>query len=433
MSYKIAIKTTAFAVSFLISEQLCASSAHANRFARYVNINCVTNILEKTFNPSRQPTLIIPTSKESVNLITDEAWINSEKIFIKGTNETLSFSYDGELAWDEVLAFIKDDPEAMSALNKLFPERYNKAQILKKINMSEKQFDAFVLKKGTPLADQGSWLASELPPRYFAFMIEGKFGKEIVEKPIEVMAQSIVKVMRKRGFIVDGHSDSGFVELTHPTFDVKPSVFEKTMHDFDQHFPKSTMHIGIPLAGTSKIKTTAISRAIEAKAILTLAEQNTKSELPYIVYSSLRNEREIKTMSPWRGVIRTGFNEFKNADNIEIRQYVSMNDGIGMIKLGSNLSSNSHALYEVEHFNPLKIKDLRTSNLNGALEYVGILFKNKGSEEYLKLGDEMISMAKQMEKEKAISDNMRHKVEKFLETNKIVKKLEDPSLYLKMD
>jgi hypothetical protein len=399
--------------------------------ARANDNNCFSNILGNLFG-GKSSKEIQAAEFQKANLITPEMWATEKKLLVSGSNKELSFSYDGELAWDELLKFVKNDPETMTSLNHLLGNnRYKKPELMRLLKVSEKQFDSFVIRKESPLAQQESWLITELPPRYFAFMMENFKDSN----KIELISKEISKHMNKKGFFTEGHNDSGFVELAHSSFDVEPSVFSGTMKKYEENFPKSTihLHIGIPNEVVNNSEAIAIGRAIESKIILTLADHPFTNELAYANFSSLRSEKNVLKNKEYRGVIRLGLNEFKGAHNLEIRQYGKMNEGLDLIQLGSNLSMNPKSLYKFDHFSPAVIDDPYTSNLNGALEYVGKLFKNKGTEEFTRLGDEMITMAKEMESEMIISEKMRVKVRKFIEKNKILGKLDDLSLFMKVE
>jgi hypothetical protein len=209
------------------------------------------------------------------------------------------------------------------------------------------------------------------------------------------------------------------------------------MNRLKKEFPKASFHLhfGIPNNKISEEQTIAIARAVESKIILQLGESKFNTELSYSDFTSLHKDNLIadESVYRYRGVIRMGLYEFTRAHNIEIRQYANLAGGLDLVRFGANLSKNHKALYQVKKFAPKIALDKETISLHGALEYMGHLFRNKGTKEHLELGTEMIKLSRELlTPERTVIPEMRSKVQKFLTKYKILEKMEDPSLYLNM-
>jgi hypothetical protein len=424
-----ALQLFAFAILLVLS----LTTAHQNALAS--SNDCFDQTLHNLFEKDQIPEVYHPTGHPPVKIITDEEWKGSNPITLYGSTEKLSMSYDGEIPWDEYLKFVRTDEEALERLKEITKDfNYTRNKLKYALNMSDKQLDIFVIPKNSELAGKASWNITELPPRFFAFQIERK----LPSNELDDLAKSFEKLLKKRGFSSQGFPDMGFIEIAHSTFDTSPAQYISTMNRLKKEFPKASfhLHLGIPNNLVSEAETMAVARAVESKIILQLAESNFNKELSYSDFTSLHKDNLIadESVHRYRGVIRMGLYEFTRAHNIEIRQYSSLAEGLDLVRFGANLSKNHQALYQVKKFAPKLAQDKQTISLHGALEYMGHLFRNKGTREHVELGNEMIKLSREvLTPERAVIPEMRSKVQKFLIKNKILEKMDDPSLYLKIE
>jgi hypothetical protein len=402
--------------------------------ARSVNEDCFQQKLKEIFDPQPVPMVVPPENSHPVKLITDAEWNGHSPIPVQANQEHLGFSYDGEIPWDEYLKFVRDDEKTMKKLREYTSKmNFTRSSLKERLNLSEKQLDHFVIPKSSP-ADQTVWNITELAPRYFAFLIDRK----LLSYDVEQLAKGMEDLLKRRGYESKAFRDMGFIEIAHETFDQSPAKYVQTMKRIQKDFPKGSfhLHVGIPHQRLPEDHTLAIARALESRTILRLAKQNLKGELAYYDFTSLYKDQLVTdaTVYQYRGVIRMGLDEYTRAHNIELRQYSGLQDGLNMVRFTANLAKNHESLYTLRNFAPKRIQDKNTVSLNGALEYMGHLFRNKGGKEMDELGKEMILLSREVSaNETQISPELRKKIEKFLIKNQILEKAEDPSLYLKMD
>ncbi len=407
---------------------LTTTNAHAR------SKDCFDQTLQSIFDKDQIPKVLHPSDHPPVKLISDTEWKGNHPITLADSSEVISMSYDGEIPWDEYLKLVRTDEEAMAKLRELTKDmNYTREKLKNALKMSDKQLDIFVIPKNSALAGKTKWNITELPPRFFAFEIERK----LMVNQIDELAKSVEELLKKKGFDSQGFRDMGFIEIAHNTFDTSPAEFTSTMNRLKKEFPKASFHLhfGIPNNKISEEQTIAIARAVESKIILQLGESKFNTELSYSDFTSLHKDNLISDESVYRyrGVIRMGLYEFTRAHNIEIRQYANLAGGLDLVRFGANLSKNHKALYQVKKFAPKIALDKETISLHGALEYMGHLFRNKGTKEHLELGTEMIKLSRELlTPERTVIPEMRSKVQKFLTKNKILEKMEDPSLYLNM-
>jgi len=415
------------ALSLLLS---CGSSSLSHATS---SSDCFKNGIQIIFKNDAEVKVIHSDHPREVNLISEAEWNSKSPITVNGTKHFITYSYDGEIPWDEYLKYAKSDPEAMHMLGQFTQDmNFSKKSLMNHLKLSEKQFDTFVIKKNSPLYGKEKYNITDLPPRYFAFMIDSGLSIHTQE-----LAKGFEKLLQKRGYRSSTHVDMGFIEVTHSDFDSSPLDFTSTINQLNRDFPKASfhLHLGIPIDAVSDSEMVAISRAVESRIILSIAELNFNRDLAFRDFTSLKKENLITDHSvyQYRGVIRMGLNEFTRAHNLEIREYQSLKKGIETVRIAANLTKNSKTLYRIPDFNPRTPVDDQTSNLNGALEYIGRLFLNHGDPDSERLGSEMIRLSRQViDHENKIKPEMRTVVQKFLKNNKILQRMNDPSLYLHM-
>jgi hypothetical protein len=402
--------------------------------ARSDNTDCFESGLKAMFDPNPIPIVAHPENPPPVKLINDAEWNGHSPIKVHANQENIGFSYDGEIPWDEYLKFVRDDEKAMKKLREYTGKmNFSRSTLKEKLNLSEKQLDHFVIPKSSP-PDQITWNITELPPRYFAFLIDRK----LLSYEVEQLAKSVDDLLKRRGYESQAFRDMGFIEIAHSGFDTSPAKFVETVKKLQKNFPKGSfhLHVGIPNQRFPEDHTLAIARALESKIILNLAKNNLKGELAYFDFTSHYKDQLVTDASvyQYRGVIRMGLDEYTRAHNLEIRQYSGLQDGMNLARFTADLAKNHEALYTLRNYAPKRLTDKNTVSLNGALEYMGHLFRNKGGTKMTQLGNEMIRLSKQAASaESTITPEFRQKVQKFLIKNRILDKIEDPSLYLMME
>jgi hypothetical protein len=403
-------------------------------YARNSTDPCFEAGLQKLFDPNPVPTVSHPSDPPPVRLISDAEWSGKESIKVHVNQEAIGFSYDGEIPWDEYLKFVRDDEKAMKKLREYTKDmNFSRSTLKERLHLSDKQLDRFVIPKSSP-ADKTLWNITELPPHYFALLIDRK----LLSFNIDQLAKSVDDLLKRRGYQSQAFRDMGFIEIAHESFDTAPATFTETVKRIQKNFPKGSfhLHVGIPNHRFPEDHTLAIARALESRIILGLAKNNLRGELAYFDFTSLYKDQLVTDASvyQYRGVIRMGLDEYTRAHNIEIRQYSGLQDGLNLARFTANLARNHESLYTLRNFAPKQIPDKLTVSLNGALEYMGHLFRNKGDAEMTKLGNEMLRLSKEMiTPDLAVRSEVRQKVQKFIIKNRILEKIEDPSLYLKME
>jgi hypothetical protein len=91
------------------------------------------------------------------------------------------------------------------------------------------------------------------------------------------------------------------------------------------------------------------------------------------------------------------------------------------------MGENHTSVITLDNFSARNIDDPYTSNLNGALKYVGTIARDhKGMTE---VGETLIDFANRIEKEGKITDSMRKEVHNYLDEIDILKIME-PNFFL---
>ncbi len=364
-----------------------------------------------------------------------ELWNYSASIKVNRSakfNE-LTFSFDGELTYYELIKFLKKDADALKDLDSVFVQEFSKKELLKILKISEKQFDTFVIKKGSELAQKKSFKLHHLPPKYFAyamdhFMFNNYYDFMKIYQPLEDVA---VKYLKKNKFPIEAHQDSGFIELTHKNFENIPSKFHDLMFKMDDHFRESTMHLhlGVPEQSIEKHEMIFVANAVEARVTLKMVENGIERELPYNKTTIGKAVFEEYPGSE-RGLVKLTLNDFGNGEvhNLELRQYSTMEEGLDYLAFSSYLAKNAKQMKSV------KLKDyyfLHTNygNVQGSLDFLSELYAQLPEVHYQKWAKELKRLADDINSENEKS--VIKKVQKFLKDTSLLEDLKtNQNLYL---
>ncbi len=410
-------------------------------------------------------------------------------ITINGKNYPLTYSFDSEFSYADTLLLLEKDPKNIEKLNELFAHvnrsqtantgLFTKARSLfgkPKVDpnhidylnipvekileadrlmsgaskpRSPKQFFSFGgLRKGIP-TDKETYAITELNPRLYDFFVSDmieplleskhkgnnlKFlnfshaqASDFTEKYRQLMKEVMVDDMK---IPVKATIDSGYLEFPHSSYETIPSQWNKVIKEDinDPHkWTSSHMHIGIP-AEIGKPKMDAITRAVEARIILEHAMSPSFGKKLYATsYSSLRGDP--KSAKKFAGVIRMNYKRHTEPfpmHDLEVRNYLSFKEGQNHLALAARLAQDHEKLRLIDNFSALDIKDPETSNLNGALKYVGKLALDNGNAE---IGAEFIRLADEIEAAGEITLTKRKEVQKLLKSKEAMKLL-NPEFFL---
>ena len=173
----------------------------------------------------------------------------------------------------------------------------------------------------------------------------------------------------------------------------------------------------------------SIARAVESRIILEMAHSSPRAsgELYATSYSTLRGTP--KSANKSAGVVRLNYKRHKEPfpmHDLEVRNYLKLNEGLNHIALASRMGEDHSRVIVLDSFSAKNIVDPYTSNLNGALKYVGEIAKKKGNEE---VGSRLVELANKIEAEGKITEAMRKEVHEYLREIEVMKMLE-PNFFL---
>lgn len=317
---------------------------------------------------------------------------------------------------------------------------------------SRKQFLAFGgLRKDVP-TERDSYAITDLNPRLYDYfmsdiiepLIESKKrgknlkfvnishdgAKEFAEGYRRLMSEIMVDDMK---LPVKATLDSGFLEFPHSSYESVPSQWNRVLKTEINDVLKwnsSHMHIGVP-AEIGKDNMDAISRAVEARIILEHASSPTTLHKPLYAtsYSTLRGPVDSSKKSA--GVIRMNYGRHKEPiemNDLEVRNYLKFSEGQNHLALAASLAKrHEEGLHHFPKFQSVSIQDPNTSNLNGALKYVGSVAQQNGQEE---IARRLMDFSRRIENEKEITMELRKDVARYLKEIDIMKLL-NPDFFIK--
>jgi hypothetical protein len=384
-------------------------------------------------------------------------WENSSEVLVSsatGKSAPLTFSFDSEVSLGDAFRTISKDQRALGSVEQLLsrPSRnsdlwrnneawsrylaglhHTKPELLELLKMSEKRFDSFALRRGVS-RDKTTYSPTDLNAVYFQEVIDASHQDKDdasfknYARFIEIFGEIFKSSLKRKDYPVNVHRDKRSPEISHVSWEFFPRRFKEIVNRLHQdiRFPQTHLHLGIPAEQVSASKAIEIARAVESRIILSLAENWTakdKTPLAYTEYSSLRNRPAATTE---RGLVRFDPDEWTKpvlSHNLEIRNWLDIEDGMDNLALAATLAINHRHIVENPDFTAAKITDPLTSNLNGALKYVGSVLKDSSNAENRSVGEALAAFGNEIEKKGEITPEIRKRVAEFLEEHEVLGRL----------
>ncbi len=354
-----------------------------------------------------------------------EIWLSDDKFYVGDKDQFVTFSTDSELPLEDAYRGVNLETSTAIRMDKLL-ERFKltKKEASKKLGISEKQVDAFGLRKDVS-KDKEFYIPSDFAPGYFQKLMVGR------EKFLsQNFTSDVASNLQKQGLPINAHIDLDYIELTHHSWEEIPSKFKELMNSLHTIFkhPMSHLHLGIPVDHVNRENVIRIAQVLEANIVLLRAMNFGKNVEPLKYYDSNFTERGVGN----RGMLKLGLSEWKKpfrSHNLEIRQYPNISYGLRLLELGALLVKDVDKLNYPDKFKAHKIKDFRTQSLNQSLRLMGYILKSHSS--YSDIGDKMIQFSDRIQEQGQISDDMREDVQTFLKSEKVERILKDTSIYFK--
>ena len=372
----------------------------------------------------------VPVAAISAN----EFWAQDEVLFQteKGQLKLFTFSFDSESSLAQTLKFLrKNFPHTLKKFEEIDGRNpINRAQLLRDLKMSDKQFRLFSLRKGID-KNQEKYLLSDLQPEIFESMIRTIASRRPEDGGdlylmwySEILSQALDQAYREMKSVLTSTPDGKRPETRYKSFEKSPARFLEEIKKQKLFFEKpfTHLHLGIPSEVSLK-EVYRVGRAVEAKIILRLALENTMAHLVHNSYTSLVSEINPGVQ---RGVIALhphGFVEPVMHD-LEIREYFSLDDGLSDLQSAVTLSRNHRRLRDL----PVLEKaphDPYTSNLKGALFYIGHGFERLNPE----ISKKLLEFSNRLTMETMNHGVLREEISKYLGEHQIIEQL-TPEFFL---
>lgn len=377
---------------------------------------------------------------------TADFWAGKGPVLV-ANDQPLTFSFDSEATWGDILHFLQSEPKGLERLEALLKSaRSNEAnsffvggnleEIAAALGISVNQVKSFALKKGVD-REKAFFYLTDFHPSYFSKLVQRPELKPgtwaVIQNPeffTEVSAL-VREGLERRGLPFALHRDVDNLEFTHQSWTDTPSDFQNTIRKLHAQLkqPQTHLHIGIP-AAVSDRQVHSIARAVESRIILRLA-RDSADEVPLPFHKGTTLNGYDLPAAGTRGVIRLGVREWTKpvpAHNLEIRQWFTVQQGMNDLALAGKLAQN-HQRVKVLDFRSDTVSDPFTNNLPGALKYVGTLLRESTDSERRKLAEKFLEFSGRMEREKKITRELRREVHEFLQRIDIDELL-DESLFL---
>lgn len=368
-------------------------------------------------------------------------WLQNEAVTVAGKNQKqfpLTFSFDSEVSLENTYRYLISNPESEAWLKQVLEapseglkaflsnSSLSKPELANLLQVSERQFDRFVLRKGID-ENKASFFLLDLNPSYLhgAYFNHARHERNSGAFLHELQVGFKTSLI-KNGFPVSLHMDAANFEITHASSERIPAQFRKLvvegLHTQIKN-PQTHLHIGLPEKAITNTKALEITRAVETKIILELAEgwEPGTKELAFVDGTSLRAD---PGDVDYRGVVRLGYSEFSKpvkAHNLEIRQWDTIEGGLENLALAAEMAKRHREIKVVKMHTPV-VDDPYTSSLLGALEYSAVILARSGKSEEKKLAKKLLALhqkgIRSWENERENSE-FRTEVKKFLLTNNI--------------
>ena len=306
-----------------------------------------------------------------------DVWESDDQVLVRARDGKLypiTFSFDAELHEpEEYFRLIWKDPQALDEFHDLLAGRghtYTVEEILKKLKISRKKFDSFVVQKG--VSPQGRISITELNWKYAVELY--KMTPELRRPNPMAVLPVIQGVFNRMGLPFETLLDGGNPELRHVRFELSPKAYRKLMDEKVYalfSYPDTHFHMGIPDIGPER--TEDVARAMETRMVLmmTLNGAGFDPELPKLRFKSTHLRPDYPPGYVGKGFVQTTQGRWKDphlTNDLELRQATSVDDAYDNLRIAMQLAQNHEKLRSVpipEH----GVEDGYTGNLPGALKY----------------------------------------------------------------
>lgn len=370
-------------------------------------------------------------------------WANDKPVQING--KSLTWSMDSEVSIEDSFRVIANDEAALKKLygNLSYPPeaikefgvspkkssfqfpKISTKVILERLNLSPKQFEAFGLRSGVP-RNQTEYSLLDLKPDFFQkgffSLVPYSLEKESIRHHLK---DTFTEIMSKKGLPVNSHFDLTNFELTHKTYETSPKKYRdlivNKLHKMVKS-PQTHLHVGIP-AEVPEAKFYSITRAVETRIVLSLAKDWVEggADLAYSGGSTL-----VKSPSEFgesRGVIRAGYRKWKKphlAHDLEIRNWLTIEEGMENLELVANLATNHKKLHVLEISQSEPLTNEKIGNIFGALDYASKIFELSKDPQLKSMSKDLVRLKALVKKE---APGWEEKISQYLTTHEVVENL----------
>lgn len=358
------------------------------------------------------------------------------RLEIPGTSRAVTFAFDSEIGVGTALKILRAHSTTSSKVEEILSRtRVSKLILLKASDLSENQFAFFGLRKGVN-SDQKSFtlndLSNALIQKLWLKSEDRSFVGSALDSRMEELNPQLIKLFQlvfeteKKPFEVE--LDETSLEIRHQSLETSPEGYRKLIENFHRKFPgaQTHFHIGIP-NDVPRQALIAIGRAVEAKIILRLVEDNSGGTLALNIGSML----DRGALSSFKGVIgleAERFNEPWPSHDLEIRQHLSLSTAFEDLSLAALLAMENQKLLRVdENIFPVasrRVKDPQNGNVVGAFRFIGEILQTQKDPALQVLGKEMLALIERVGQPNNWSAKTREELSEFLRQNEIVDRIQ---------
>lgn len=371
-----------------------------------------------------------------------DLWNRAEPVMLttpRGAKLPVTFANDSELTYADAFRTIVENPETLEEFTRYFDPR-PVGEWLKIVELSEKQFPRFGLRRGVA-RDRSQYNAAELSPDAFQRAILKDDLKTIPSMNADhikfgVLPSLVKPSLEKKGYPVRVTFDLlGPTEVQHATYETSPKAYAQYIRRFHRDFEEAAthFHMGLPAEAVTVEQGWATAQAMETVTILQLAAASDFPDrtLTFNQGSTLRREKA-------KGVVKFYPDRFASpalTHDIEVRQWNSVEHGLGVVRLGTELAQNVSRLRTFGKRNFGSALDTHWGNITGALEFAGEVLVASPRVERQRVGQGLLELAVQASTGSSanvgnLSQSMRTKIFKFLNKHEVESML-DAEAFLK--
>ncbi|MCK5071819.1 MAG: hypothetical protein KAQ98_00220 [Bacteriovoracaceae bacterium] len=380
-----------------------------------------------------------------------------DKSFEIVPNKFITYAFDSELPHSDVYRLISSNPAMLEDLQEALDNsgkslRFDIQELSKIFKRSEKQLKAFSIRRKS-LGKQ-EYQITDLNPVEFNIILHHlltEVTRSSERIKLDANLESVVPFNMEgalnflnnyktilndifhgqHDFKVGAHLDQQWIELIHDSSEVSPLLFKKIMDSIHATFKDaaSHFHVGIP-ADIGEAKGLSIARAVESRIILFRAME---SENPEKLYATTYTTLTFNPMNSGKsaGVIRYNSKKWDSpwmAHDLEIREG-TVSERFDNAAFATVLAKNHDSLkFFTPYHQGVKYNDKQTSNLRGALEYVGRILKSNSDKKLKEIGSNLEALSKKCHFE--ISEKDRELIYDYLNEVEIDEILDDYRIFL---